>query len=95
MAGREDNDKGYALRFLETFRKLRRTYSGIGLSIHGGEVDSPGSQVRDTLLTFSFAEPAVKNRLLREYEAAVSQFEKTVKVRTSGYATRTFGLTLR
>src|SRR5947207_946041 len=50
MAGREDNDKGHALRFLETFRKLRRTYSGVGLSIHGGEVDSPGQQVRHTLL---------------------------------------------
>jgi adenosine deaminase CECR1 len=50
MAGREDNDKGFALRFLDTFRKMRRTYSGIGLSIHGGEVDSPGPNVRDTLL---------------------------------------------
>jgi adenosine deaminase CECR1 len=50
MAGREDNEKGYALRFLETYRKMRRTYSGIGLSIHGGEVDLPGRQVHDTLL---------------------------------------------
>jgi adenosine deaminase CECR1 len=50
MAGREDNDKGYPLRFLETYRKMRRTYSGIGLSIHAGELDSPGHQVRDTLL---------------------------------------------
>ncbi|MBY0505829.1 MAG: hypothetical protein K2X03_18075 [Bryobacteraceae bacterium] len=50
LAGREDNDKGHALRFLETFRKLRRQYSGIRLSIHAGEVDSPGTQVRDTLL---------------------------------------------
>lgn len=50
MAGREDNDKGYALRFLDTFRKMRRMYSGIGISIHGGEVDSPGTHVRDTLL---------------------------------------------
>jgi adenosine deaminase CECR1 len=50
LAGREDNDKGFALRFLDTFRKLRRTYSGIRLSIHGGEVDSPGRNVRDTLL---------------------------------------------
>ena len=50
MAGREDNDRGYALRFLDAFRKLRRTYSGIQLSIHGGEVDSPGRNVRDTLL---------------------------------------------
>ncbi len=50
MAGREDNDKGYPLRFLETFRKMRRTYSDIPLSIHGGEKDNPGHDVRDTLL---------------------------------------------
>lgn len=50
MAGREDNDKGHALRFLATYRKMRRKYSGIGLSIHGGEVDAPGTHVRDTLL---------------------------------------------
>lgn len=50
MAGREDNEKGYALRFLEVYRRMRRTYSGIGLSIHGGEVDLPGRQVHDTLL---------------------------------------------
>jgi adenosine deaminase CECR1 len=50
MAGREDNDKGYALRFLTTYRKLRRTYSDIPLSIHAGEKDSPGHEVRDTLL---------------------------------------------
>ena len=50
MAGREDNDKGYPLRFLETFRKMRRKYSGIRLSIHGGEVDSPGQDVRNTLM---------------------------------------------
>jgi adenosine deaminase CECR1 len=50
MAGREDNTKGNALRFLPVFRKLRRTYSGIHLSIHGGEVDAPGPEVRNTLL---------------------------------------------
>jgi len=50
FAGREDNDKGYPLRFLDTFRKMRRTYSGIGLSIHAGEKDAPGRQVRETLL---------------------------------------------
>jgi len=49
MAGREDNDKGQPLRFLETFRKMRRTYSNIPLSIHGGEVDRPGNEVRRTL----------------------------------------------
>ncbi len=50
MAGREDNGKGYALRFLDTYRKMRRTYSGIHLSIHVGEVDSPGNDVRRALL---------------------------------------------
>lgn len=50
FAGREDNDKGTALRFLSTFRKMRRKYAGIHLSLHGGEVDSPGSDVRNTLL---------------------------------------------
>lgn len=50
MVGREDNDKGHALRFLDTFRKLRRKYPGVHLSIHGGEVDSPGREVRNTLL---------------------------------------------
>ncbi len=50
MAGREDNTKGHALRFLEVYRKMRRTYSGIHLSIHGGEVDNPGHEVRNTLL---------------------------------------------
>ncbi|HEY3834914.1 MAG TPA: hypothetical protein VGL72_00010 [Bryobacteraceae bacterium] len=49
MAGREDNDKGYALRFLPTFRKMRALYGDIPLSIHGGEKDSPGHEVRDTL----------------------------------------------
>lgn len=50
LVGREDNDKGHALRFLDTFRRLRRRYSGIRLSIHAGEVDSPGREVRNTLL---------------------------------------------
>ena len=50
MAGREDNEKGSALRFLDTYRKMRRTYSDIPLSIHAGEKDSAGHEVRDTLL---------------------------------------------
>ena len=50
MVGREDNDKGHPLRFLETIRELRRQYSGVGLSIHAGEVDEPNYHVRDTLL---------------------------------------------
>jgi adenosine deaminase CECR1 len=50
LVGREDNDKGYALRFLPTFRKMRALYGDIHLSIHAGEKDSPGHEVRDTLL---------------------------------------------
>ena len=49
MAGREDNDKGYPLRFLDSFREMRRSYAPIAISLHAGEVDSPGRQVRDTL----------------------------------------------
>ena len=50
LAGREDRQKGYPLRFLETFRKMRRRYSNIALSIHAGEVDEADHHVRDTLL---------------------------------------------
>jgi len=50
MVGREDNDAGHPLRFLPTMRKMRRTISGVNLSIHGGEVDEPNQHVRDTLL---------------------------------------------
>ncbi len=50
MVGREDNGKGYPLRFLPTMRDLRRQYSGVNLSIHAGEVDEPNYHVRDTLL---------------------------------------------
>ena len=50
LVGREDDDKGYPLRFLETFRELRRTHGDVALSIHGGEVDEPNDHVRDTLL---------------------------------------------
>jgi adenosine deaminase CECR1 len=50
MAGREDNDKGHPLRFMEVHKKMRRTYSGIRLALHGGEVDSPGKDVRYTLM---------------------------------------------
>jgi len=50
FVGREDNDKGYPLRFLDTLRELRKTYSGVQLSIHAGEVDEPNYHVRDTLL---------------------------------------------
>ncbi len=50
MVGREDNDKGYPLRFLPTLRHLRHKYDGVRLSIHAGEVDEPNHHVRDTLL---------------------------------------------
>ncbi|WP_035958816.1 adenosine deaminase family protein [Bryobacter aggregatus] len=49
-AGREDNDKGYALRMLNAFREARRKHSAIPMSIHAGEKDSPGREVHDTLL---------------------------------------------
>lgn len=50
MAGREDNDKGHPRRFLETYRRMRHRYSGVGLAIHAGEVDEPNPHMRDTLL---------------------------------------------
>jgi adenosine deaminase CECR1 len=50
LVGREDNDKGHALRFLPVFRALRRQYPNVRLSLHGGEKDSPGREVRETLL---------------------------------------------
>ena len=50
MVGREDNDKGYPLRFLPTLRELRKKYPDINLAIHAGEVDEPNFHVRDTLL---------------------------------------------
>lgn len=50
MVGREDDDKGYPLRFLETMREMRKQYNGVKLSIHAGEVDEPNDHVRDTLL---------------------------------------------
>jgi adenosine deaminase CECR1 len=50
MVGREDNGKGYPLRFLPVLRELRRKYPDIKLSIHAGEVDEPDYHVRDTLL---------------------------------------------
>jgi adenosine deaminase CECR1 len=50
MVGREDNEKGYPLRFLPTLRELRHKYPDINLSIHAGENDEPNSHIRDTLL---------------------------------------------
>jgi adenosine deaminase CECR1 len=50
MVGREDNEKGYPLRFLPTLRELRHRYPDINLSIHAGESDEPNRHIRDTLL---------------------------------------------
>lgn len=50
MVGREDDDKGYPLRFLSTLRELRQQHNNVRLSIHAGEVDEPNDHVRDTLL---------------------------------------------
>lgn len=50
MVGREDDDKGHPMRFLETLRELRHKYHGVKLSIHAGEVDEPNFHIRDTLL---------------------------------------------
>lgn len=50
MVGREDNDKGHPLRFLDTLRELRHKYHSVRLAIHAGEVDEPNYHVRDTLL---------------------------------------------
>lgn len=50
LVGREDNDKGYPLRFLDAAREMRKQFHGVKLSIHAGEVDEPNFHVRDTLL---------------------------------------------
>lgn len=50
MAGREDNDKGHPGRFEPVLRKLRRTNVAVPMSLHAGEKDAPGQQVRDTLM---------------------------------------------
>lgn len=50
MVGREDNDKGYPLRFANTLRELRKQYSNVRLSVHAGEVDEPNYHIRDTLM---------------------------------------------
>ena len=50
MAGREDRQIGHPSRFLPTYRQMRRTYSGINISIHAGETDEPDHHVRETLL---------------------------------------------
>ncbi|GLS25982.1 adenosine deaminase [Marinibactrum halimedae] len=50
LVGREDNDKGHPLRFLNTLRELRKTTPTIPLSLHAGEVDEPNQHIRESLL---------------------------------------------
>jgi adenosine deaminase CECR1 len=50
LVGREDDDKGFPLRFLPVMRELRHKYPEVNLAIHAGEVDEPNHHVRDTLL---------------------------------------------
>ncbi len=50
LAGREEDGRGHALRFIDVFRRMRTRYSAIPLSLHTGESEAPGTQVRDTLL---------------------------------------------
>lgn len=50
ITGKEEIPAGHGLRFVETLRKLRRTYSNIPISIHAGESDAPGREVRTALL---------------------------------------------
>ncbi len=50
MAGIEESGKGYPLRFLDTYRKMRSQYPTLPLSIHAGEMDSPDKNIRETLL---------------------------------------------
>lgn len=50
VAGREEDGRGHALRFVDVFRRMRTHYSNIPLSLHAGESEAPGTQVKDTLL---------------------------------------------
>ena len=50
IAGREEDGRGHALRFVDVFRRMRTRYGGIPLSLHAGESEAPGTQVKDTLL---------------------------------------------
>jgi adenosine deaminase CECR1 len=50
LVGREDNQKGFPLRFQDVFREMRRQYSGIGISLHAGEADDRDTAIRDSLL---------------------------------------------
>ncbi len=50
VAGREEDGRGHALRFVDVFRRMRARHSNIPLSLHAGESEAPGTQVKDTLL---------------------------------------------
>lgn len=50
MAGREDDGRGHALRFVDVFRRMRAQHSNVSLALHAGESEAPGTQVKDTLL---------------------------------------------
>lgn len=50
MAGREEDPRGPHSRFIEVFRRMRQKYGDIPLSLHAGESERPGAQVRDALL---------------------------------------------
>lgn len=49
MAGREDDNRGYAARFTDVYDKMLRKYPGIGISIHAGEAEKSDTQIFDTL----------------------------------------------
>ncbi|MDQ8187777.1 hypothetical protein [Pelagicoccus sp. SDUM812002] len=49
MAGREDDNRGYAARFTDVYDKMLRKYPGIGISIHAGEAEKRDTQIFDTL----------------------------------------------
>ncbi len=50
LVGREDNPAGKAARFQATLPELRRRYADIGLSLHAGESELAGREVREALL---------------------------------------------
>jgi len=49
MAGREDDNRGYARRFKNVYDRMWRQYSGIGFSMHAGEAEKHDTQIFDTL----------------------------------------------
>ena len=50
MAGREDDNRGYAARFRDVYDRMWRRYDGsIGFSMHAGEAEKRDTQIFDTL----------------------------------------------